>query len=135
MEKKLIAFTEDLLEKIGKFSQAHDISFTEAVRKLIELGLAQDTSAPESITFYDSLSKKIDELEKKFNLPERIMEKMKFLEKEIEKLSWWTCDDNTSRLGNLEVAHEELLKQLTVLTAASKLFKGHLKDRSIHLQD
>lgn len=117
--KKLIAFTDEQLELIGEYSDKYKKTFTEAVRILIDNALKQEFSNEESVTVvYDGVAEKLEELEG-----------------EIKKLSWWTCDDNTSRLGNMEVDLENMQKQINVLTAAMKLFKGHLKDRSIHLQD
>lgn len=119
MEKKLISFTEEQMEQINKYSEMYSKTFTESVRILVDEGLKQILDNGESITLvYDGVAEKIAEMEG-----------------EIKKLSWWTCDDNTSRLGNMEVRLEEIQKQLNVVLAASKLFKGHLKDRSIHLQD
>jgi uncharacterized protein YwgA len=110
MEKKLISFTDEQLEGISKYSELYKKTFTESVRRLIDLGLKEK--------FNESTDGKLSELEEK-----------------IEKLSWWTSDDNTSKLGNIETTIEEMQKSITVLTAAMKLFKKHLKDREIHLQD
>jgi uncharacterized protein YwgA len=110
MEKKLISFTDEQLEGINKYSELYKKTFTESVRRLIDLGLKEK--------FNESTDGKLSELEEK-----------------IEKLSWWTSDDNTSKLGNIETTIEEMQKSITVLTAAMKLFKKHLKDREIHLQD
>jgi uncharacterized protein YwgA len=110
MEKKLISFTDEQLEGINKYSELYKKTFTESVRRLIDLGLKEK--------FNESTDGKLSELEEK-----------------IEKLSWWTSDDNTSKLGNIETTIEEMHKSITVLTAAMKLFKKHLKDREIHLQD
>ena len=123
MEKKLIAFTEEQMEGINNFSEKYKKTFTEAVRRLIDLGLKSkedgEENEPETITFVsDDVTKKLAELED-----------------EVAKLAWWTSDDNTSRLGDLETHVSEMQKSITVLTAAMKLFKGHLKNREIHLQD
>lgn len=117
-EKKLIAFDDEQIEKINEFSEKFKKSFTESVRILVDSGLK--SYAPEdSITIvHDGLAEKLAELEEK-----------------IEKLSWWTSDDNTSRMGNIETELEEMNKHINVLTAASKLFRGHISNRSIHLQD
>jgi uncharacterized protein HemX len=104
--KKLISFTDDKYKK----------TFTESVRILIDNALKQ-LNQPEQV---DS---------------DGVFERVAALEEEVKKLSWWTCDDNTSRMGNIEVELKNMQKSINVLTAASKLFKGHLKDRSIHLQD
>lgn len=115
MEKKLIAFTDEQLEKINEYSEKYKKTFTESVRRLIEYALKNLIDDEESVS----------------DISERILA----VEEEVKKLSWWTSDDNTSRMGNLEVEIEEMKKNINVLTAAMKLFKGHLKDRSIHLQD
>ena len=57
------------------------------------------------------------------------------LKEQVEKLSWWTSDDNTSRMGNLEVKVEEMEKKLNTVVAIAKKLKGHLDNREIHLQD
>jgi sorbitol-specific phosphotransferase system component IIA len=118
--KKLISFTDEQLEGINNYAESYKKTFTEAVRLLLNLGLKQQFGEEtETITF----------------VSDGITEKLEELEGEIKKLSWWTSDDNTSRLGNLETHVDEMQKSVTVLTAAMKLFKKHVKDRSIHLQD
>jgi hypothetical protein len=119
--KKLISFTDDQMAKIGEYSDKYKKTFTESVRRLIDNGLKQAFGEPEteSVTF----------------VSDGIAEKLQELEEEVKKLSWWTTDDNTSRLGNLETHVGEMQKSLNVLTAAMKLFKMHLKNREIHLQD
>ena len=116
--KKLIAFSDEQLELIEKFSDKYKKTFTEAVRVLIDNALKDAFGEDIATITDDSIAKKLAELEG-----------------EVKKLSWWTCDDNTSRLGNMEIELEKMQKQINILTAASKLFKGHVKDRSIHLQD
>lgn len=118
--KKLIAFTDEQLELIGQHSDKYKKTFTESVRILIDNALKQafgDESEPEVVVISD------------------VAERLLALEDGVEKLSWWTSDDNTSRLGNLETHVSEMQKSINVLTAAMKLFKKHLKDREIHLQD
>lgn len=115
MEKKLISFSDEQLKEITEFAEVHGVTFTEGVRRLINYALTQDV--PDEST--------IDKFE------ERLTE----FEKKLAELSWWTADDNTSKLGNIETTLAELEKQVAVVTAASKLFKAHLKDRTIHLQD
>jgi len=111
--KKLIGFDNNLLEKIESFATENDMTFTNAVRTLIQKGLGIN---PNDLDKTDSevLNELIDK---------------------VDKLSWWTTDDNTSRLHNIEVAVEDMEKKINVLTAASKLFKKHLSDNDIHLQD
>ena len=117
MEKKLISFTDEQLEKIKEHSDKYKKTFTESVRILIDNALKQmDQPEVESI-------------------PDVVDDRLAALEEAVEKLSWWTSDDNTSRLGNLETHVSEMQKSVNVLTAAMKLFKKHLSDRSIHLQD
>ena len=129
MKKKLIGFTEELVAEIEAFSaeKNHNKSFTDSVRTLIEFGLKyvdeKYIEKPQPETAEDSGDK------------EDLITHVKNLEREVKKLSWWTSDDNTSRMGDLEVEVKDLTKKLNVIIAASKHFKGHLKDRSIHLQD
>ncbi len=120
MEKKLISFTDEQFEGINNYAEKYKKTFTEAVRQLVDTGLKSVfEEEPQSITI----------------VSDGMMEKLAELEEEVKKLSWWTSDDNTSRLGNLETHVSEIQKSINVLTAAMKLFKGHIKDRSIHLQD
>jgi hypothetical protein len=118
MEKKLIAFSEEMIKDINDWSERYSKTFTEAVRKLVDIGLKSKDS-------------ELDEYEVKSNIVERVIA----LEKEVKQLSWWTADDNTSNLHNLGVTQEEMQKHINVLTAASKLFKKHIANREIHLQD
>jgi len=118
MEKKLIGFTDELVERINDFGAKKKIgSFTEAVRTLIEIALNNDL---EDVTNEagESFQTQLNELKEK-----------------VEKLSWWTTDDNTSRLGNLEVQVNDMDKKLNTVVAISKKLKGHLDNREIHLQD
>lgn len=98
MEKKLIAFDDELFERIVDFSKRYKKSFTEAVRVLLQLGLKTHYNGDEILT--DSLDLKVQKLE-----------------------------------SNLEMSQAEIEKKINVITAALKLFKGHIKDHSIHLQD
>ena len=70
---------------------------------------------PSLVHTVDELSEKIDKLTK--------------------DMSWWNADDNESKVGNVKVQVDELEKRINVLTRVSKLFKSHIKDRGIHLQD
>lgn len=115
--KKLINFTDEQLDGINNYAEKYKKTFTEAVRLLIDASLKE--ASDESVT----------------NVSDSVAEKLSELEEEVKKLSWWTCDDNTSRLGNLETHVSEMQKSINVLTAAMKLFKKHVKDREIHLQD
>ena len=67
--------------------------------------------------------------------PEPDDDRINKIEEQVEKLSWWTSDDNTSRMGNIELKLEELEKNINVLTKVSKLFKAHIATNDIHLQD
>jgi hypothetical protein len=125
MIKKLIGFTEELIAEIDKFSAAENQkSFTDSVRILIEKGLECHKSE-----FSD------DDIS---NMPEQnddLIKKIEDLEKEVKRLSWWTSDDNTHRMTVLEGTVAEIEKRLNVVVGVSKHFKGHLDNRSIHLQD
>ncbi len=124
--KKLIDFTDEQIDKITKYAEEKSMSFTQAVRVLVEIGLdpvtdINETPSPET-TDISALTERIEKLEK--------------------DREWWNTDDIQSRVGNLETADkenvkvfEDLDKRINVLTKVSKLFKAHIKDRSIHLQD
>jgi hypothetical protein len=116
MEKKLIAFEDNQIEAINEWAEQYKKTFTEAVRKLVDIGLngGEEPIEPDSTDLINEVAA---------------------LRKQVEDLSWWTADDNTSNLHNLGVKLEEMQKHINVLTAASKLFKGHIKNREIHLQD
>ena len=98
MEKKLIAFDDELFERIDTFSKRYKKSFTEAVRVLLQLGLKTHYNGDEVLT--DSLDLKVKKIE-----------------------------------SNLETSITEIEKKINILSAASKLFKGHIEDSSIHLKD
>ena len=115
MQKKLISFEDVLLERINEFSENYKKSFTEAVRVLIQLGLKTYYNEDESLDGLDI--------------------KVKAIEDKMKEMSWWSADEGSSKLHNLEVAVAEIEKKINVLSAASKLFKAHISNRSIHLQD
>ena len=72
--------------------------------------------------------------------------KIKMLNKNFK---FFQADETESKIGNLELAVKEFKgkiniirqeqvenkKKINVLTSVSKLFKGHIKNREIHLQD
>jgi hypothetical protein len=69
------------------------------------------------------------------NLSEKVDELM-------ENYKWFQADETQSKLGNAELKVkeisqeiEEIIKKINVLTSVSKLFKGHINNRDIHLQD
>jgi len=116
LTKKLIGFDDELLEKIQKYSEKNKVTFTEAVRELINLGLnGLDSIADEGETDLSDITKRIDKLEK--------------------DMSWWNADDNESKVGNLQVQVNEMEKKLNTIVAIAKKLKGHLENREIHLQD
>jgi len=112
--QKLINFTDEQIEQIEEYSNKFNTNFTESVRRLIELGLKAQQKITENGEEEDLLQK---------------------LHEKVEKLSWWTSDDNTSKLTNLESTMNDVIKKVNILTSLSKKFKGHLDDRDIHLQD
>jgi len=121
MEKKLIGFTDKLLERINIYAEKKKTNFTDAVRILVELALdVQSSNDPDNVDTEtgDPLRGQLNELKE-----------------QVEKLSWWTSDDNTSRMGNLEVKVDEMENKLNIIVAISKKLKGHLNNREIHLQD
>lgn len=114
MQKKLIGFEDSLFESVNEYAEKYGIpTFTEAIRRLIEIGLKHKDEHPTTDT----------------------EEQIKNLTEKVEKLSWWTTDDNTSRLGNLEFELGELTKKVNILIKTSQLFRGHINNREIHLQD
>lgn len=132
VNKKLIGFDDELLERIEKYANEINESFTGAVRKLVEVGLyevydgTKETPQPDieddsneptiHITgLFEAVNRRLDQLEKDF--------------------SWWTADDTQSKVGNLEFNLGELEKKINVLTKISKLFKAHISDREIHMVD
>lgn len=117
MEKKLIGFSDELIERINVYSEKKKTNFTDAVRSLVELALDNDLTEATNAT------------------DEPFQAQLNELKEQVEKLSWWTSDDNTSRMGNLEVKVEEMEKKLNTIVAISKKLKGHIENREIHLQD
>lgn len=133
MKKKLIGFDDELLDKIEVYAGKRGLTFTEAVRNLIEIGIStQDTDTEEqkgdSVDFPSLVNTVVKMQGEHFNL-------IKQVAKLNKDMAWWNADENTSRTGNLEIKHVEMEKKMNVLTKVSKLFKAHLNDRSIHLQD
>lgn len=121
MEKKLIGFSDELIERINAYAEKKKTNFTDAVRSLVELALdVQSSNDPDNVDTETG---------------DPLQEQINSLKEQVEKLSWWTSDDNTSRMGNLEVKVEEMEKKLNTIIAVSKQFKGHIKNREIHLQD
>ena len=118
MNKKLIGFPDELMEKIEQYSDQKGMTFTEAVRNLIESGFTDNTQEQGDQIDFPSLVHMVEELQDK-----------------VKNMGFWNADDNISRTGNLEIQAEEFDKRINVLTSTAKLFKAHLKDRSIHLQD
>jgi hypothetical protein len=117
MEKKLIGFTDELIERINAYANSNNTNFTDAVRSLVEL----------------ALNSNLEEITNEAGEP--FQAQLNELKEKVEKLSWWTTDDNTSRLGNLEVEVKEMDKKLNIVVAISKKLKGHLNNTEIHLQD
>lgn len=120
LTKKLIGFDEDLLEKLQKYSKENNLSFTVAVRVLLEGALDQDNveeGEPDTadIATINQIEKRLDKLEK--------------------DMSWWNADENESKVGNLKVQVDEMEKKLNMVVAIAKKLKGHMENREIHLQD
>ena len=124
MNKKLIGFDEKLLEKVEKYSKKQEITFTNAVRQLIELGYASSAIHREDTDNVQGESDSVD-----------LITVVKRLEKLEKDRDWWNTDDIQSRIGNLELEQKNQEKKINVLTRTAKLFKGHLNNREIHLQD
>jgi predicted RNA binding protein with dsRBD fold (UPF0201 family) len=119
MPKKLINFEDSQIEAIDQWATQYKKSFSEAVRLLVEYGIeAHVFSETKTETETDDIKIRINKIEE-----------------QVEKLSWWTSDDNTSRMGNIELKLEELEKHINILTKISKLFKAHIATNDIHLQD
>lgn len=126
MIKKLIGFDETLIERIEKYANESNNTFTNAVRNLIDIGLYQveEESSQNTIEPTEDEPDGIDLIT---------------LAKEVEKLKqqteWFKADDTQSRLHNVEITIAEIEKKVNVITVASKLFKKHIEDREIHLVD
>ncbi len=129
MKKKLIGFSDELIEQIEEYSSNKEITFTEAVRILVEKGMSPTTEDPQT-TPEGGLPTEMD----------RVLNDLRNLTEQVIKLEentkhWWNTDETESKIGNLEVTVKDMEKKINVLTKVSKLFKGHIKDREIHLQD
>lgn len=130
LTKKLIGFDQELLEKIEKYSKKEDVTFTEAVRKLIEFGLNPVEVKTEDEPIIDKTT--VDIIKKYIEKAQNSEERLDKLEKDM---SWWNADDNESKVGNLQVQVNEMEKKLNMVVAIAKKLKGHLENRDIHLQD
>ncbi len=129
MKKKLIGFSDELIEQIEEYSSNKEITFTEAVRILVEKGMSPTTEDPQT-TPEGGLPTEMD----------RVLNDLRNLTDQVIKLEentkhWWNTDETESKIGNLEVTVKDMEKKINVLTKVSKLFKSHIKDREIHLQD
>jgi hypothetical protein len=119
--KKLIGFTDDILEKIEAYASENDISFSLAVRELVKKAL-NIIPTDEENSIDNILNNQVDEL-------------IKQVAELTKNYSYFQADDTQSKVGNLEVKTDELEKKLNVLTKVSKLFKSHISNRELHVQD
>lgn len=126
MIKKLIGFDETLIERIEKYANESNNTFTNAVRNLIDIGLYQveEESSQNTIKPTEDEPDGID-----------LITLVKEVEKLKQQTEWFKADDTQSRLHNVEITMTELEKKVNVITVASKLFKKHIEDREIHLVD
>ena len=133
MKKKLINLSKDALEKVEIYSQKWELNYSETIRKII-----QEFDNSEKVEIYSDDSEFVG-----------LIEKVNSLEKNY---SYFQADETQSKVGNSELLINNLQKsikeleekieklsdlenKINVLTSISKLFKKHLDNREIHLQD
>lgn len=97
------------------------MSFSLAVRELVKKALNIIPTDEES-SIDNILNNQVDEL-------------IKQVAELTKNYSYFQADETQSKVGNLEVKTNELEKKLNVLTKVSKLFKSHISNRELHLQD
>lgn len=115
-KRKVINIPDDLYQKVQEVSAELGIDETATIKRMIaDFVLTKSDGSISERSEITILIDKVANLEKNY--------------------SWFQADDTQSKVGNLEHQVAELEKKINVLTSVSKLFKGHLKDRSIHLQD
>lgn len=134
MIKKLIGFSETLLENVEKYATENEKTFSDAVRSLIQMGL--NNSNTDNVTEDSETPSRLD------NTSNQVEELTRKVDKLTDDSGWFKADDTQSRLGNAELniktlseMVEEMGKKLNVVVASSKFFKKHIDNRSIHLQD
>ena len=127
MIKKLIGFDESLLEKIEEFSKEENISFTEAVRKLVEIGLNR-LNIP---TRPKAQDEKLPDLDQDIATDDEIKILFERMEKLEKGISWWNIEETDSKVSKLEYNLGELDKKVNTLVEISKFFKSHINNRYI----
>lgn len=133
--KKIIQLSDELIAIVNDYTTKNNLSsFSEAIRLMISNinePVSEDSPSPSN-----DMEAVLDELEKAFNGLEKKVQ-------EIEKnYKYFQADETQSTIGNMNVKLndsvkklEEMEKKVNILTSVSKMFKGHLENRDIHLQD
>ena len=126
--KKIIGLSDELIGIVNDYAASNNLSsFSEAIRLMIS-NINAPVPAPEASPSND-MEAVLDELEKAFNGLEKKVQ-------EIEKnYKYYQADETQSTVGNIELKLKEMEKKVNILTSVSKMFKGHLENRDIHLQD
>lgn len=122
--KKIIGLSDELIEKVNEYSDKYNLgSFAAAVRQMIENA---DMNKAEN-----------EEVEK--NVLEELTEKVNWL---MKNYKYFQADETLSTIGNMDLALketqtklEEVDKKVNILTSVSKMFKGHIQNRDLHMQD
>ena len=122
--KKIIQLSDELIAIVNDYAKKNNLSsFSEAIRLMISNINAPVPEADEMVTVnIPDLEERIQEIEKNYK--------------------YFQADETQSTIGNMNVKLndsvkklEEMEKKVNILTSVSKMFKGHLENRDIHLQD
>ncbi len=122
--KKIIQLSDELIAIVNDYTKKNNLSsFSEAIRLMISNINAPVPEADEMVTVnIPDLEERIQEIEKNYK--------------------YFQADETQSTIGNMNVKLndsvkklEEMEKKVNILTSVSKMFKGHLENRDIHLQD
>lgn len=130
--KKIINFSDEVLAKIKVYQDSftNNLNFSEAVRQLVVIGVDSITDAKQ--VWEAESDESNDDTEGIFKQLNELAERVDSIEKNY---SFFQADETQSKLGNLELEVKDSVKKINLLTKVSKLFKSHISNRDIHLQD
>jgi len=134
VKKKLIGFDEAQTKKIEEYSKKWKLDKSKTVRKMVDEYSDVITDEQEEYLHEDVSLKTHFKIEN--SIIQNQIDELKKDHKELKKnYSYFQADETQSKVGNVEAIIEDFEKKLNILTKVSKLFKGHIRNREIHLQD
>jgi tetrahydromethanopterin S-methyltransferase subunit G len=122
--KKIIQLSDELIGIVNDYTAKNNLSsFSEAIRLMISnINAPVPEASPSDTDEFLALEERVQEIEKNYK--------------------YFQADETQSTIGNMNVKLndsvkklEEMEKKVNILTSVSKMFKGHLENRDIHLQD